>query len=293
MNLMQLQCFCAVAETSNFTQAAQKLFVTQPAISRLISALEKEVGLQLLKRDTRHVSLTPAGEAFFHSSQRMLEDYTDGISGAKLAARGWAGKLRVGFLRDTFDSDLARLILAYRQRYPNVYVEMKGYNHTQITDAILKGAIDVAASSRLDVDAEAIQYTRIRKVQDMAILPRDHALATKESLYLSDLQKCDFILMSRSSSVPGHDFLMKAAKEAGFIPNVVAYAMFVPELLTMVASGLGVSVMSGSLAALAGESCAFVPLKLIGPSWKSVFWRSTNDNPCLVQLIEMIRTLES
>lgn len=289
MNSLQCQCFCTVAETMNFTQAAQKMFVTQPAISRLISSLEKEVGVKLLNRDTRHVSLTPAGEAFYHSCKKILENYDEGMVAAQLAEQGMLGRLRIGFLRDTLDDDLAWYLLNYRKQYPDVRIEMKGYSHTELINAVLNGEVDIASGGRIDSSSIEFQSIRIRKLREMAVLPHNHPLAQRESLYLHELQKEDFILMSRASSSPGHDFLTRITKDAGFIPNVVAYASYLPELLTMVASGLGVSVLSGNLEEIAKRSCAMVPLELTQPTWRRLCWLPDNGNPCLARFIDMVR----
>ena len=100
MTLTQLESFLILAQRLNFTQAADDLFISQPALSRMISALEQEVGLQLFYRSSRSVSLTPAGRAFAQQCPRILDSYRAGVDAALLAQQGFRGDVTVGILRD-------------------------------------------------------------------------------------------------------------------------------------------------------------------------------------------------
>ena len=290
MNLMQIKCFCAVAECMNFSQAAQLLYITQPAASRLVSSLEKEVGSILLNRDTRHVSLTAAGEVFYHSCRQMIDAYELGISNTKLVEQGIVGKICIGFMRDTFEHGLVNIVQVYRKKYPDVKIEMHGYNHSDLIKGLLDKKIDIAMGGSFDnITSDPIEYIRIRKQTQGVILPCGHPLAAKSSIALNELRNENFIIMSRISSMPGHDYILEITKKAGYIPNIVAYASHVPELLTMVASGLGITIFHTERALrIAGDYCVAVPINFIDPVWRYISWLKGNDNPCLKQLITMI-----
>jgi len=282
MNLSQIECFCAVAETLSFSEAAKRLYVTQPAASRMISAMEKAVGMELLRRDTRHVALTPAGEVMLRACQTMLNNYANGIAQSKLAEQGLVGSLKFGIMRDTFESSLPGLIRPFRERHPKIRIEMEGFSHSEIYEALYDRKVDAiyAASSRGAGDGR-ISTLNVLKLREAAVLPSGHPLAGRDGIYLSELFKDDFIIMSRTVSTPGYDQLMRLTAEAGFSPHIVAYARYVPELLSMVASGIGVSILAESSAELAVDYVATVPLKLVKTRWKRLEWLKENDNPCL------------
>ena len=96
MTLNQLECFMVLAQRLNFTQAADDLFMAQPALSRLISALEKELDLQLFYRNSRSVALTPAGTVFFKKCPKILDEYRGSVVAARLAQEGYRGSLTLG-----------------------------------------------------------------------------------------------------------------------------------------------------------------------------------------------------
>ena len=98
MTLNQLECFMVLAQRLNFTQAADDLFMAQPALSRLISALEKELNLQLFYRNSRSVALTPAGTVFFKKCPKILDEYRGSVVAARLAQEGTWQRLTLLFM---------------------------------------------------------------------------------------------------------------------------------------------------------------------------------------------------
>ena len=88
MTIFQLECFCALADSLNFTQTANAMFITQPALSRAISSLEQELQLTLLQRTTHSVTLTPAGKIFSRECQKMLKDFQRGGERGENARQG-------------------------------------------------------------------------------------------------------------------------------------------------------------------------------------------------------------
>ena len=107
-----------LAQRLNFTQAADDLFMAQPALSRLISALEKELDLQLFYRNSRSVALTPAGTVFFKKCPKILDEYRGSVVAARLAQEGYRGSLTLGIMRDTFEPKLPTLYQRFRTAYP-------------------------------------------------------------------------------------------------------------------------------------------------------------------------------
>ena len=110
MTIFQLECFCALADSLNFTQTANAMFITQPALSRAISSLEQELQLTLLQRTTHSVTLTPAGKIFSRECQKLLKDLQRVSERARSAQTGQIGSVRIGFQRDNFETYIACLL---------------------------------------------------------------------------------------------------------------------------------------------------------------------------------------
>ena len=145
MTLNQLECFMVLAQRLNFTQAADDLFMAQPALSRLISALEKELDVQLFYRNSRSVALTPAGSAFFKECPKILDEYRGSVVAARLAQEGYRGSLSLGIMRDTFEPKLSEIYQQFHTAYPQVSMMVRGYSHSNLLSALEREGIQKAA----------------------------------------------------------------------------------------------------------------------------------------------------
>ena len=115
MTIFQLECFCALADSLNFTQTANAMFITQPALSRAISSLEQELQLTLLQRTTHSVTLTPAGKIFSSECHKMLKEFQRGSERARSAQAGQIGSVRIGFQRDNFETYIVDFVNLFRR----------------------------------------------------------------------------------------------------------------------------------------------------------------------------------
>ena len=124
MNTEQLRYFVSVARYRNFTETAREFYVTQPAVTHQISALEREVGARLFLRTTRNVSLTRAGELFLEDAKRILDQEERALGRLRQLESSGCWELRIGYLNSPSRHFLPRLIAAYREAYPQVRVEL-------------------------------------------------------------------------------------------------------------------------------------------------------------------------
>jgi DNA-binding transcriptional LysR family regulator len=124
MELRYLRYFVAVAEELSFTRAAERLQITQPPLTRIIQALEAELGVALFERSRRQVVLTPAGEAFLDQAYIILENCENAVQIAQKISRGEVGKVNVGFSETVICSLLPDIVRAYEERFPDVQVRL-------------------------------------------------------------------------------------------------------------------------------------------------------------------------
>jgi len=145
-DLRQARSFVVVAEELHFGRAANRLYVSQPALSRSIQQLEEAVGVALLERSTRRVRLTPAGDAFAAECRLALGHLGRAVNAAQNAAEGREGRLRVGYMDFAINGRLPRILKAFRAKYPRVAVDLQ-YMPTALQHAaLLEGRIDIGLS---------------------------------------------------------------------------------------------------------------------------------------------------
>ncbi len=292
MTLNQLECFMVLAQRLNFTQAADDLFMAQPALSRLISALEQELDVQLFYRNSRSVALTPAGTAFFKECPKILDEYRSSVVAARLAQEGYRGSLSIGIMRDTFEPKLSDLYQRFRASYPQVSLMMKGYSHSNLLSALDRGEVD-AILNYIPMPGREPETASIllHKNHQCVITALDHPLASRGSIQMEEVRNEPFVVMARTASIPGHDFIWKTAADAGFAPQVVAEATHVPVLLTLVSCGIGISTLSDDMACLCQGKVAFIPLLGVPFSNVRLMWNESNQNPALPHLLDVVRSL--
>src|SRR5437867_6812188 len=142
MELRQLRYFVAVAETGNISRAAKKIFLTQPALSRQIKALENEIGQCLLERQAHSIRLTPAGQTLLHEARELLQR-ADGML-ERVRAAGQGVRLRVGYAPSLASGLLSEAVEHFAQKHPNAHVELFDLSTKEMLAGLENGTLDVA-----------------------------------------------------------------------------------------------------------------------------------------------------
>lgn len=148
MELRQIQYFCAVVETGSFTKAADKVLVSQSAISQQVKALETELGFSLIRRHGRSFDVTPAGELFARKASALLEQLEDVRFEAEGVANGWATTLSVGYLNRYEGWEVQAAVTAFTARHPHIPVHAVAGSHDTLYRLILRHEVDVLFSDR-------------------------------------------------------------------------------------------------------------------------------------------------
>lgn len=249
MELRHLHQFVAVAETRHFGQAAKRLHLAQPALSQSVRQLEAELGVTLLTRTTRQVSLTPAGEFFYRETVRNLHNLEQSTRGVRRIADGSYGLVRIGFTGTAAFDQLPPIARAITQRLPGIALEVHG-------DLLTPAQVEGLRSEQLDVAVlrppVAGDDLVIRKITTESLLlavPVDHRFATEAALDVADLAYEDFVMYADSHSVV-NDAVVRSCRAAGFGPRREHEAPDTSVLLALVAAGLGVALVPESVRAL-------------------------------------------
>jgi DNA-binding transcriptional LysR family regulator len=263
MELRHLRYFVAVAEEGHVTRAAARLGIQQPPLSQQIRALETELQVQLFRRKPRGVELTPAGEALLAEARIVLNGAEHAITAARRAARGEAGRLGLGFTSSaSFHPLVPRLIREFREASPLVSLTLEEAGTAELVDGLRAGRIDAAFVRSPIGPAADLTVRSVLEEEMVAVLPAGHRLATAATqLPLIALESETFILYRRPLGPGLYDAIIAACQRAGYSPRIGQEAPRMLATLSLVAAGLGVTLIPASMQRIGMEGVAYRALE--------------------------------
>lgn len=288
--LGQLRCFVAVATELNFRRAAERLNMTQPPLSRQIQLLEHQLGVTLLLRSTRSVSLTAAGRAFFVEAQSLLERAALAALAAKKVAQGDQGSVALGFVSGAVYEFLPGAVARAQARFPDIDISLKEMNTFEQLEALRSRRIDLGIV-RSPMGQPGLEAECLVREPFVLAVPQHHALASTAPLTLDQLEGQPFIMYSLSGWQPFYELLAGMFRSANVSPNFVQYIGSTLTILALVNTGLGVALVPQSAANLRFDGVIFRPIEL-GPGIQSelhLVWRDDNDNPAFAMMLDTLR----
>ena len=291
MTFLRLRYFIAVAEELHFGRAAKRLAVTQPSLSRQIALLEEEIGVPLLVRDTRRVALTNAGREYLDQAREVLRGVSNATESARRAERGESGRLSVAFYYIAGLSILPPVLREFRQRYPNVSLDLRELpSKTQIAE-VLKGTIDIGIVHEPST-VKAVSVETIQREALVAVLPSTHRLASRSTLRLPDLHAESFIMVPRSDGSALHQRIIDSCNAAGFSPNIVTGAKMFVTVIGLVAAGMGIAIVPAVCAQIRHPHVVFRKVLPAIEIQSGVIWNghTAHLNPSTEAFIEVCRT---
>jgi DNA-binding transcriptional LysR family regulator len=280
------RAFVTVAEELHYGRAAERLHITQPALSRQIRDLERVLGVTLLDRTSRRVVLSRAGQAVLGQARRALAEADRAVRLARLAAQGDWGELVIAVLPAVALTLLPAIIRAYRDGHPAVGVTIsESFDDEQLV-ALTAGQID-AGFLRAAAAPSGLHLETLRTEPVLAGLPAGHRLAHHDRIALSELAGEPFVFFPRHRSVLAYDEFIASCRAAGFSPTIVQEASGVSGL-GLVAAGLGVTVVAASYQTLSMDGVRFVPV--VGHQLTlQIAWAAGNTNTALPGFLETAR----
>jgi DNA-binding transcriptional LysR family regulator len=270
MELRQIRSFLSIAETLHFGRTAELIHLSQPALSLQIRALEAEVGVRLLERNRRKTTLTPAGRAFRDAAIAGVAQLDRAIRNARLAADGKLGLLRIGFISTAGSELLPNIIRAFRELNPEVEFSLRNILTAEQIRMLESGALDIGFL-RLPIGGHTqLEVVTVHREPFVLVVPASHPLAVRKKVRLSEVSGQDFVMYDRMHAPGFHDLVFGILRNAGIVPNVRQTAGEMPTLISLVAAGMGISILPESavkhnVAAVVGCDIADdIPLSEIG-----------------------------
>ncbi len=259
MKLHLLRYFSVLAEELHFGRAADRLAITQPPLSSAIKALEDELGVRLLERDSKHVALTPAGAAFLAEVRVILERIDRASETVRAVAGGLRGRLDVGITGSMVYREVPSIVKRFAQRMPGIEVTLREMSTSEQLDALQHGQLHAGFINSATVP-DSLSSLPLNADPLVCCLPADHPLATADKLELTQLAQERFVMFSRDVSPANHDNVVAAFSRAGIHPRMCHATRQWLTILALVAKGMGVSLVPACMANAVAAGVRFVPL---------------------------------
>lgn len=288
MELRHLRYFVTVAEELHFGRAAERLHMSQPPLSTQIRALEEELGVRLLNRTQRHVSLTQAGNVFLQEARQILGRLDHAVLMTRRAERGEIGELVIGFISVADYNVLPSVLRDFRRRHPLVNLSLKEATTDAQLEDLLNGRIDVGFVLPPIVEP-ALESVAILREPLIAALPKRHPAAARPGkIPLAALADSPFILFPRHMAPGLYDDMVSFCRTAGFSPRVEQEAIQMQTIVSLVSADLGVSIIPESLKNLQRTGVVYRQLKDASPLIEiHLAWRRQDALPALRLFVEM------
>src|ERR1700677_2120740 len=246
MELRQIRSFLSIAETLHFGRAAKLIHISQPALSLQIRALEEEVGVRLFERNRRKTTLTAAGVAFRNDAAAALSQLEQAIRRARLAGGGKLGLLRIGFVSTAGIEIVPDIVRQFKKSNPDVEFSLRNIFTANQAQMLESGSLD-AGFLRMPVgEHAALDVVTVHREPFVLVVPSSHKLAKKKRVRLREVAGEDFVMYERAFAPGFHDSIYGIFRDAGIAPNVSQTAVEIPMLISLVASGMGITILPAS-----------------------------------------------
>jgi DNA-binding transcriptional LysR family regulator len=297
MELRHLRYFIAVAEEAHITRAAARLGIQQPPLSQQIRALERELDAQLFRRKPRGVELTDAGRALLVEARIILAQVDHAAATTRRTARGEQGRIVVGFTSSApFVSFVPRVIRSFRESHPLVSLILEEAGTADMVEELRNERVDAAFIRSPVADPAGILVQPLLEEEMLVALPEGHRLASAsedrdDALTLAVFAAETFVLYRRPGGPGLYDTIIAACHGAGFSPLVGQEAPRILSTLSLVAAGLGVSLVPASLQRLHMDGVVFRRLtnepRPIAPL--NLAYRRSENSPAVRSFIALVR----
>ena len=287
IELRQLQSFLVLARELHFRNAAEKLFISQPGLSKQIQQLEHHLGVKLLERDRRNVRLTKSGAYLSQQIEYLNGFLSQTFTHLKNLDNGLEGELKIGFVGSAMQKVIPELIKKCNQKYPELHFVLDEMSNQAQIEAIEKYQIDLGFV-RLNSAPPSIQLHPIFEEHFTLVLPKGHSINATNFKSIQQFEKESFILFSSDYSSTYYNNIMSIFTDAGFEPKVSHKSIHANTIFRLVESGLGIAIVPQSLTYGATKAIGIQTIELTTIRQKallSIAWKKERYAPALDKVL--------
>lgn len=293
LELRHLRYFRQVAKELNFRKAAEKLFITQPGLSRQINQLESSIDAQLFVRDKRNVHLTAAGKYLLKETELVFNHLSKAVRNTSHIHHGDSGMVSIGFVGSAMQVVIPQLLSQLAVEHPGIHTTLTELSNQQQIDAILADALDIGFIRYMKTP-KTIELQAMQEDTFSLVLPENHSINNDNFQNIGQLIDDNFILFSPEYSPGYYEKVMSIFDDHGFSPRVSHESVHANTIFRLVEHGLGIGVVPTSLTSGFNLKIRFIELNEIPQrTVLSAIWKKGHHNPLLEKLIEQLKVQQS
>ncbi len=283
-----LRYFLAVAEELHFRRAAEKLFISQPGLSRQIRQMEEDLGIELFERHNRKVKLTAVGNYLKEEITKNMKDLDDILNHAKLLHEGINGSLKFGYVGSAMQEVIPNILPEFRKEHPNVIFSFNEMDNRMQVQALLNREIDIGFV-RLERVPRELDLKPVFEDTFSLVLPLSHPIGEADFKDLNQFRNEAFILFDRSYSESYYEKVMQIFDYSGFTPLISHSTVNASSIYRLVENNFGVSIVPTSLKLGYDMDIKFIELKEIPQrTTLRMVWNNSNTNPVLTNFLRLV-----
>ena len=288
MDIQHLRYFLSVAKFLNFTKAAEEQHVAQPSMSQIIRSMEKQLGTKLFERNNRSVHLTPGGRVFYDEAIIIVAKFDEAVKKVQRASTGMGGVLRVGYWGPYEPFLIPRLLAKFRRAYPKIELSIRQDNNRALVDALSNDLIDIVFSSPYPFqDRDDISLLLLDSSPSCAVVHKNHPLADAGKISPEFLNNEKFVLLDMQDP-QDNSKLQKDWLRNGLRPSIVTRPTLYENMLLMVESEIGITLLPCCLEPFTGPNLRYIELEGDMTVDFCVSWSNRNKNPAIRLLLNIV-----
>ncbi|MBT28900.1 MAG: transcriptional regulator [Thalassobius sp.] len=291
LELRHLHYFSILAEELHFKKAADRLYISQPGLSKQIKHLEDTLGILLLERTNRKVKLTPAGEYLAKELKLVIQHLDTTLDHTKLIHSGLKGNLKIGYIGSAMQNIIPELLKHISERYPEIRFDLTEMNNNTQIEELLHHKIDLGFV-RVDRVPRPLKTQPVFEDTFSVVLPKNHLVTQENFTDLTIFKDEKFILFESSYSQFYYEKVMQLFHDAGFNPQVSHHTIHAGSIYRLVENGFGISIVPTTLQLGYNMDVKFIELKdIVQRTTLAAVWNDENRNPVMENVQKIINEM--
>lgn len=290
MKFEYIKEFIVLVESKNFTKTAEKLFLTQSALSRHISTIEDELGVLLIQRTTHDFLITSVGEEVYKYFKKIYELRNEMDSIIETYKSGLEGRLTIGMLYYSIEKYVTPIVNAFSMKYSNIQIDFKSLQPHVLIENLLDNKIDIGMIFTIDDSNDLnLNFIKLNKIGYVALMSKSHRLSNRESISLKELEDEKILLFKEDKY--STDITLKALEIAGFKPKEIVYTEHIDTIPFAIEKTGSIHLTSEDLTNTFSTLKAVKILDEKLYHFTSFAYRKDNNNPAVKLFINELKTI--
>lgn len=288
MELRHLKYLVALGQELHFARAADKLFITQPALTRQIQQLEDEIGVKLVERTKRKVALTTAGSYFFDEAVYVINHLSQVVQATQRKATGEEGEIRIGFVGSAMQNIIPDLLVELNKQYPRLHTSLEELSNQEQLRALTHDRLDIGFLRMQHIPGD-FEKGMVFEDSFSLVVPTGHAVDAGGFTNLQQLRDEPFILFSNEYSQEYFDNIMSIFADHDFEPRVSHRSVHANTIFRLVEKNLGVAIIPSALAKDVNLGVSFIDLAHLPQRTRlTAVWKARNRNAALEKMLGLL-----